>query len=105
MWRHICLFKTGDHMGLDTSDLKALLDRAIVISKWDNHRKIIKARKLMSPALVLLDKLERWYNWNLCGQFRLIYRIRNNYWGAFWRFNYRQTFAYRKVAPHDFKSQ
>ena len=91
-------------MGLDTSDLNVLLARVNIKAVWTNRRKIIRARKLMSPWLLFLDKVERWLNYNV-KQIHLICRIRNNYWGPMKKYNRRSTYAYRKVAPHDFESE
>lgn len=89
-------------MAVDNSDLNALLDRALIKARWTNKRKIVKARKKMSPWLLFLDNAERWFNYNV-KQIHLPYRIKTNYWGPMTKYNPRNTYAYRKVAPDDFE--
>lgn len=89
-------------MALDISDLNALLNRALIKSDWTNKRKIVKARRLMTPTLLFLDKAERWLSRNI-KQLHLPYRIKNNHWGPMTKYNPRNTYAYRKVAPDDFE--
>lgn len=89
-------------MRLDLSELNGKLERIGVKAWWLNRRKIVKARKKMSPWLLFLDNAERWFNYNV-KQIHLLYRIKTNYWGPMTKYNPRNTYAYRKVAPDDFE--
>ncbi len=89
-------------MAIDNSDLNNLLNQVLIKVIWTNKRKIVKARKLMTPVLLFLDTAERRFSYTI-KQLHLIYRIKNNYWGPMKKHILRKTYAYRKVAPDDFE--